>query len=38
MSNYSQKMVKVMTAQENWDYAKAEEFASQKYITNSGGI
>ena len=38
MSNYSQKMVKVMTAQENWDYAKAEEFASQNNLSTRSVI
>ena len=33
MSNYSEKMVKVMTAQSDWDYAKAEEFASQNNLS-----
>ena len=38
MSNYSQKMVKAMTAQENWDYAKAEEFASQNNLSTRSVI
>ena len=38
MSNYSQKMVKVMTAQENWDFAKAEEFASQNNLSTRSVI
>ena len=38
MSNYSQKMVKVMTAQENWDFAKAEEFASENNLSTRSVI
>ncbi len=38
MSNYSQKMVKVMTAQENWDYAKAEAFASDNNLSTRSVI
>ena len=38
MSNYSEKMVKVMAAQSDWDYAKAEAFASDNNLSTRSVI